>query len=126
MFDIIYLSETYFDSSILPQDSSLEMQEYTLIRAGHQSHVKRERVCIYYKSTHVIYFPLILFKRSYLPECITFELSIKYKLFIIAAHCETPIQWHSEFTNLLENTVNLENHITGYSFKKYILKSCFR
>ena len=34
-FDIICLSETYFDSSILPQDPNLEMPGYTLIRVDH-------------------------------------------------------------------------------------------
>ena len=49
-FDIICLSETYLDSSILSHDLNLEVQGYDLIRADHPSNVKRGGVCIYYKN----------------------------------------------------------------------------
>ena len=49
-FDIICLSETYLDSSILSHDPNLEVQGYDLIRANHPSNVKRGGVCIYYKN----------------------------------------------------------------------------
>ena len=49
-FDIICLSETYLDSSILSHDPNLEVQGYDLIRADHPSNVKRGGVCIYYKN----------------------------------------------------------------------------
>ena len=49
-FEIICLSETYFDSSTLSHDSNLEVQGYDLIRAGHPSNVKSGGVCIYCKN----------------------------------------------------------------------------
>ena len=49
-FDIICLSETYFDSSTLSHDPDLEVQGYDLIRADHPSNVKRGGVCIYKKA----------------------------------------------------------------------------
>ena len=49
-FDIICLSETYLDSSILSHDRNLEVQGYGLIRANHPSNIKRGGVCICYKS----------------------------------------------------------------------------
>ena len=61
-FDIICLSETYLDSSILPQDPNIEMQTYTLIRTDHPSNVKRGGVCVYYKN----HLPLKLLNINYL------------------------------------------------------------
>ena len=60
-FDIICLSETYLDSSIIPQDSNLEIQGYMLIRADHLSNVKRGGVCVYYKN----HLPLKLLNINY-------------------------------------------------------------
>ena len=42
-FYIIYLSETYLDSSILSNDGNLEVPGYTLVRADNPNNV-----CIYY------------------------------------------------------------------------------
>ena len=62
-FDVIYLSETYLDSSIpvddnnlensgsIPvDDNNLENSGYNLIRSNHSSNSKRGGVCIYYKN----------------------------------------------------------------------------
>ena len=65
-FDIICLSETYLDSSILSHDPNLEVQGYDLIRADHPSNVKRGRVCIYYKN----HLPLKLTNINFLHECL--------------------------------------------------------
>ena len=78
-FDIICLSETYLDSSILTQDPNLEMHVYTLIRADHSSNVKRGGVYVYYKNP----LSLKLLNINYFQECITFKLSIKNKFCII-------------------------------------------
>ena len=100
-FDVICLSETYLDSSILPQDPNLKVQGYKLIRGDHPSDVKQGGACVYYKN----HLPLKLLNINYLQECITFELSIKNKLCIIAALYRYPIQSHSESTNF---TTSLE------------------
>ena len=94
-FDIICLFETYFDSSILPQDPNLEMPGYMLIRVDHPSNIKRGGVCVYYKH----HLPLKLLNKHYLQECITFESSIKNKFCIIAALYRSPSQSYSKFTN---------------------------
>ena len=49
-FDIIYISETYLDSSTPADDSNLEISGYTLVRLNYPSNNKRGGVCIYYKS----------------------------------------------------------------------------
>ena len=66
-FDIICLSETYLDSSILSHNPNLEVQGYDLIRANHPSNVKRGGVCIYYKK----HLPLKLTNINFLHECLT-------------------------------------------------------
>ena len=69
-FDIIYLSETYLDSSIPFDDSNLEIPDYNLIRSGHPCNSKRGDVCIYYKN----FLPLSVCDISLLDECVNFEL----------------------------------------------------
>ena len=49
-FNIICLSETYLDSSILVDDDNLEISGYNLIHLDHPSNSKRGGVCIYYKN----------------------------------------------------------------------------
>ena len=49
-FDIICISETYFDSSTPSDDNNLQLSGYTLLRSDHPSNKKRGGVCIYYKS----------------------------------------------------------------------------
>ena len=53
-FDIICLSETYFNSSTTSDDDNLEIPGYNLIRSDHPSDNKRGGVCISYKN----FFPL--------------------------------------------------------------------
>ena len=48
-FDIICLSETYFNSSNSPDDETLEISRYNLVRSDHPLNSKRRGVCIYNK-----------------------------------------------------------------------------
>ena len=56
-FDIIWISETYLNSSILSDDNNLEISGYTLVHSDHPSNNKRGDVFIYYKS----FLPFIIF-----------------------------------------------------------------
>ena len=98
-FDIICLSETYLDSSILSHDPNLEVQGYDLIRANHPSNVKRGGVCIYYKN----HLPLKLTNINFLHECLTIELNIKNKLCVLVALYRSPSQSHNEFSSFITN-----------------------
>ena len=71
-FDILCLSETYLDSTISSNDSSLIIPGYDLYLADHPSNVKRGGVCIYYKNL----FPLKVTNIQYLQKCINFEMKI--------------------------------------------------
>ena len=75
-FDVICLSETYLDSSILHDDNNLQIPGYNLYRKDHPLNIKRGGVCIYYK----ISLPLKIKNIHYLQECIDFEIEIKNKL----------------------------------------------
>ena len=66
-FDIICLSKTYLNSGILSEDPNLEANGYDLIRADHQSNVKRGGVRIYYEN----HLPLKLININFLHECLT-------------------------------------------------------
>ena len=50
-YHIIFLSETYLDSSILCDDNNLEIPDYGLGWADHWSNIKRGRVCVYCRNS---------------------------------------------------------------------------
>ena len=47
--DLMCISETYFDLSVLERDRGLQLNGYNLIRAYHSSNTKRGGVTFYYK-----------------------------------------------------------------------------
>ena len=68
-FNIICLSETYFDSSVL-LDDNLVIPGNSLVCSDHPSNTKPRGVCLYYKN----YLPLRVLSISYLKKCLNFEL----------------------------------------------------
>ena len=46
-FDMVYISETFLDSSILTNDERLNMKEYKLVKADNPSESKKGGVGIY-------------------------------------------------------------------------------
>ena len=46
-YDVIYLSETYIDSSTVLGDDSLEISGYNLAPCDHSTNTKRGGVCVY-------------------------------------------------------------------------------
>ena len=67
-FDVIFISETYFDSDTFTVDENLLIVGYTLIRADHPSNTKWGCVCIYYNHS----LALRLLDIYYLEQCINF------------------------------------------------------
>ena len=68
--DIIFLSETFLDSSIETNNPKLNISGYNLLRSDHPSDIKRGGVCMFYKD----YLPVI--RRDdlcALTECIVVE-----------------------------------------------------
>ena len=72
-FDIICLSETSLDSSVLSKDANLGLTGYNLVRAEHPSNTKKDDAGVYFKE----YLPLKLLNIQYLQECINFEIIIR-------------------------------------------------
>ena len=70
ILDIICLSETYHYSETSPDDDTLQIPSYNIIRKHHPSNSKYEGVSIYYKKNAL---PFKLINMKYLQECITFE-----------------------------------------------------
>ena len=50
-FDIVCLSETFFNSEILTDDENLQIPGYSIARDDHPSNTKRGDVCVYYKTS---------------------------------------------------------------------------
>ena len=50
-FDIICLSESFLDSSILTENNNLKINGYKMVRADHPNNVKRGGVCAYVRET---------------------------------------------------------------------------
>ena len=102
-FDIICISETYFDSSTSFEDNNLEISGYILVHSDHPSNNKRGGVCIYYKS----FSPFRILNVQYLQESICFELKIGDKTCNFLSLYRSPNQSQPEFENLELNLGNL-------------------
>ena len=104
-FDINCLSETYFNSETLPNDTRLELPGYNLFLSDHPSNNKRGGVCVYYKST----LPLRILNISNLDECINFEVSIANKICRFIHLYRSPSQKQDEFQEFKSNLeINLD------------------
>ena len=98
-FDIVYLSETYLDSTVPLDDDNLVISGYNLIRSDHPSNTKRGSVCLYYKN----YLPLRVLNISYLKECLNFELKIGDKSCTFIALYRSPSQSQDNFETFSDN-----------------------
>ena len=98
--DVICLSETYLDNSVLSDERDLNFPGYKLVRADYPGNVKRGGVCIYFKESLSIRF---LDVPSNLNECLLCELSYKNKKCFIATLYRSPSQSREEFEKFLSN-----------------------
>ena len=74
-YDVIWISETYLDSSVRTDDKDILINGYNLICADHPSNNKRGRVCINYQK----FLAAQLVETNYLSECLLCEVSINNK-----------------------------------------------
>ena len=96
-FDLIYLSETYRDSSI--DDEGLEISWYYLICSDYPSNRKCGVICVYYKN-------LFTFKVSHvclLAECVTFDFKLGNILYSLIALYRSFSQSQDGFTIFPDN-----------------------
>ena len=104
-FDIICPSERYFNSSTPPDDDTLQISGYNLVRSDHPFNSKCGRVCIYYKN----YLTLRIISVNYLSECINFEITIGNKICNFITLYRSPSQNQDDFLAFKDNLeINLE------------------
>ena len=72
-YDILCISETYFDSSISNDDTTLSLPGYNLARSDHPGNVKRGGVCLYYKEK----LSLRMINVSFLSQCVLCEVTLQ-------------------------------------------------
>ena len=125
-FDIICLSETYLDSSVLLDDNNVVIPGYNLVCSEHPSNTKRGGVCHYYKN----YLPLKVLNISYLKECLNFEFKIGDESCNFVALCRSLSQSQDDFETFSDNfEMTLETLAQKRSFLTRIIgdynaKSC--
>ena len=90
---LICFSETFLDSSFLPDDPRLYLDGYNLIRDAHPNDLKRGGVCVCVKNSLATRVCNI----SNLNECITIELNLKNKKSYAISLYRSPSQSLGEF-----------------------------
>ena len=104
-FYIICLSETYLNSNNSPDDQTLEISGYNLVRSNHPLSSKRGEVWIYYKN----YLPLKIIAVNCLSECINFEIIIGNNICNYITLYRSPAQNQDDFQAFTDNLqVNVE------------------
>ena len=94
-FDILCLSETFLDSSILDDDPRLAIDGYNLIRFDHPSNSKKGGVCIYFKD----HLPLVCrADLTNLHECLMCELRACNKRLFFTVIYRSPSQTLDQFS----------------------------
>ena len=99
-YNITSFLKTYLDSSILYDDSNLEIPGYDLIRADHTSNSKLGDLCVCYRNSLL----LKIMDIFYLQKCIVFQLKkISSKFFKIVSLYGSTSQFQGEFETFTGN-----------------------
>ena len=99
-YDIICLTETFLNSSILSDDNRIKIDGYNLIRSDHPSDSKKGGVCICYKE----HTPLILRDDiNTLDNCLVTEIRSQNEKCFLSCIYHSPSQNQEEFKNFCTN-----------------------
>ena len=98
-FDVVYLSETYLDSSYLSDNDNFCFPGYNLVRVDHPSNAKEGGVFIYLKN----YPSLNRLDIQLLQECINFEIKIADKICNFVSLYRSPSQSKYDFESFADN-----------------------
>ena len=114
-FDIVCLSETFFNPEIRTDNENLQIPGYSIARIDHLSNTKRGGVCVYYKTS----LPLKVLDVKFFQECSNIELIIDENLcsFVFILY-RSPSQSHDDFENFIKN---FELNLDEINKKKKIL-----
>ena len=91
--------ETYFDSSVLDEDGSQQLNVYNLFRADYPSNTKGGGLCIYYKE----FLCVREVKLSDLSQCFIFEVSLRNCKGYIDVVYRSPSQGNAKFEDSLSD-----------------------
>ena len=107
-YDIICLTETFLNSSILRDDNRITIDGYNLIRSDRPSNSKKGGACIYYKEN----IPLILRDDiNTLDNCLVTEIRSQNEKCFLTCICRFLSQNQDEFKNFSTNFHILLNNI---------------
>ena len=98
--DIIFLSETFLDSSIETNKPKLNISGYILLRSDRPSNIKRGGVCMFYKDY------LLVIRRDdlcTLTECIVVEINLGTKYLFFTCNYRSPCQTIDEFESYCQS-----------------------
>ena len=104
MIWFVYL-KNYFDSSISVEDTRIQLDVYSLIRADHPSNKKRGGISIYYKES----LDVKVLDVSFMNECILCEVLVQNKRGYVADIYRSPSQNNTAFDVFLNSFDNLLN-----------------
>ena len=120
-FDIICLSKSFLDSSILAESNNLKINGYKMVRADHPNNVKKE-VCVLVLGT----LPVCNFSNSYLSECFTLEVISSNKKGYVITLYRSPSQTSDEFQSFISNLEKLLININNFDPHFVILLGDFK
>ena len=72
-YDILCISETYLDSSVSVDDTTLSLPGYSLVRSDHLTMLKRGGVCMYFKEN----LSLRSINVPFLSQCVLCEMTLQ-------------------------------------------------
>ena len=116
---MIWLSETFLDSSYADDDTQLNLKDFTLTGADNPRNSKIGGVSINFKK-HLAVLPISLLS---LNECLVLKSNIQNKKGYVTSLCQSPSQSKNEFHQL---TLNFEQLISNRMSQNslYILVTC--
>ena len=103
---MIWISETYLDSCYADDDTRLNIEGFTLIRADSSHNCKTDWVSIYFKE-HLAVHPVSSLN---LNKCLTLEIYIQNKKWLVIFLYPSSSQSKDEFDHFL---LTFEQHISG-------------
>ena len=95
-FRISCLWEAYLSFSYSPDDETLEISGYNLVRTDHPLNSKHRAVCILYKN----YLPLPIISVDYLSEYVNFKIMIENRICNFITLYKSPIRTKMIFKHL--------------------------
>ena len=112
---MIFISETFLDSSFSSDLRKLTIENYTMVRNDHHNNVKSGGVCLYYKSC----LPIRILNIAILNECVTLSIKHDKQEIIFLSVYRSPSHFSDEFNEFLQNFENIIQNF--YSKQPYLI-----